>query len=275
MIKAVGFDLDGTFLSTRVDYPKLRTEDLRVMERHGIPCREIFGDSPGPRLRRTLYEWMKQNGRGDEFRSLNEEIDRALTEIETEFVDSAVPFPGSAEAPGILHSMGLKTGLLTRGSRRYAVRALTVTGTADGFDVVMGRDHTCFDDAKPSPRAIADFSALLGVRPDELLYIGDNITDYRAAHDAGAAFAGVLTGNGSEELWRNTDESIIILKNAGDCVKLFRNRGRSRKDDPGCCRRDRCTLPTEERRSPDSSPDSACPRERWSNSSRTRKRCDR
>ena len=36
-IKAVGFDLDGTFMKTHVDYSRLSVADKVVLESHGIP----------------------------------------------------------------------------------------------------------------------------------------------------------------------------------------------------------------------------------------------
>ncbi len=172
-IRAVGFDLDGTFMRTRVDYARLNAADRRV-------CL-----APGA----------------------------------NEGVHEAVPFPGSVEALGIIKSKGLKVGLLTRGSREYALSALGPI--ADEFDFVMGRDYSHYDNAKPSPVAMREFAAELGVEPSEILYVGDNVTDWYSARDAGARFAGVLTGSGSRELWNSEDPSIPVLERAGDVVSLL------------------------------------------------------
>ncbi len=227
-IKAVGFDLDGTFLKTHVDYVKLGAADRNVLESHGIPFDEVYTETYIKRPRYPIQRWLEAHGRGEEFQSISAEIDRAFTKVEIEFVDEAVPFPGSKECLGELRSMGLKTGLLTRGSLEYAELALDHTGTRDGFDVVMGRDHSFYDNAKPSPVAMREFAELLDVKTSEILYIGDNITDYMSAHGAGALFAGVLTGSGNERMWKDADPSMTILKKAGDCVSLFRSRDRSR-----------------------------------------------
>ncbi|MBR6038299.1 MAG: HAD family hydrolase, partial [Candidatus Methanomethylophilaceae archaeon] len=164
---------------------------------------------------------LEAHGRGDEFQSVGDEIDRAFAEIEVEFVSEAVPFPGSLECLDKLKSKGLKTGILTRGCLDYARRVLGPTGALERLDAVMGRDHSSYDNAKPSPMAIQEFAEMLGVRPEEMLYVGDNVTDYMSAHGAGAQFAGVLTGSGSVDLWSRTDPSIIILDRAGDCVDLL------------------------------------------------------
>ncbi len=218
-IRAVGFDLDGTFMKTRVDYSKLDTADRRVCLEHGIPFDDIdFGDSP-KRPRAPIRAWLEANGRGDEFQSVSDDIDRAFTECECEFVHEAVPFPGSAECIPLLKSKGLKVGLLTRGSLEYATRAL---GPLSGeFDFVMGRDHSDYDNAKPSPKAMEEFAEELGVRPDEILYVGDNSTDWMSAHGAGARFVGVRTGSGSDAMWSSIDPSIPVIDHAGDVVYLL------------------------------------------------------
>lgn len=218
--KAVGFDMDGTFMSTRVDYEKLNSTDLRVLDARGIPASEIdFGDSP-KRLRAPIMEWLVAHGREGEFDSLNKEIDARLTECECEFVDEAAPHPGSEECIDLIKSMGLKVGILTRGSLMYAQRALG--DMYPRFDAVMGRDHSFYDNCKPSPVAMTEFAELLGVEPEEILYVGDNTTDWMSARDAGASFVGVRTGSGSDELWNACDPDIPVIDYAGDVVDILR-----------------------------------------------------
>lgn len=227
-IKAVGFDLDGTFLRTHVDYSRLNVADLEVLESHGIPWGEIdFGSSP-KRTRRPIREWLEANGRGPEFPAISREIDEAFSSIELEFVHEAVPFPGSGECISEIRARGLKVGLLTRGSRRYAEAALEVNGLSDAFDVVMGRDHSEYDNAKPSPKAMNEFAEELGVEPSEILYVGDNVTDWMSAHGAGAMFVGVLSGSSKESDWKKLDPDMPVIPFAGDVVGLLRSLDLSR-----------------------------------------------
>ena len=59
------------------------------------------------------------------------------------------------------------------------------------------------------------------MRPDEILYVGDNTTDWMSAHGAGARFVGVRTGSGSDELWNRVDPSVAVIDYAGDVVHLL------------------------------------------------------
>lgn len=219
--KAVGFDLDGTFLKTHVDYAKLNDVDKVIMEKHGIPFSLIGFDTQTKRPRYPLGNWLEANGRGDEYPLINKEIDDACTEVETEYVHEAQPFPGSEECIDIIRSKGLKVGILTRGSHEYALRALGNCGMADRFDTIVGRDYSHYDNAKPSPIAMRDFARELDVRPEEILYLGDNLTDYYSARDAGATFVGVLSGSCTREDWLREDPDMVIVQYAGDVVDLI------------------------------------------------------
>ena len=222
-----------------MDYASLAQADRRVLESHDVPFDEIYSKEYVKRPRYPIKDWLEAHGRSGEFKGISDEIDRAFAEIEMEFVSEARPFPGSLECLDILRSKGLKTGILTRGCLEYARRALGPTGALEKLDVVMGRDHSSYDDAKPSPKATMEFADMLGVKPSELLYIGDNVTDYMSAHGAGAVFAGVLTGSGSVELWNRTDPEMLVLNRAGDCVRFFRLRSRARSPTgcPARCRK--------------------------------------
>ncbi len=220
-IKAVGFDLDGTFLKTHVDYAKLNDVDKVIIEKHGIPFSLVGFEANVKRPRYPLRDWLEANGRGSEYPSINKEIDDACTVVEKEFVDEATPFPGSAECIDIIKSLGLKVGILTRGSFDYARTALSNCGLFDGMDAVVGRDHSHYDNAKPSPLAMIEFAEELGVEPEEILYLGDNLTDYYSARDAGARFIGVLSGSCTREDWLAQDPDMTILDYAGDVVGIL------------------------------------------------------
>lgn len=220
--KAVGFDMDGTFLRTKVDYDRLNNIDREVLERHGIPFDEIDFGGMRKRLRTPIRNWLEANGRLDEWPAVYREIDEETLSCECEFVSEAVPFPGSVESIAAIRGMGLKVGILTRGGLEYARRAL---GPLFGeFDCVMGRDHSFYDDAKPSPVAMRQFAEGLGVSPEDLLYVGDNLTDWQSAHGAGSTFVGVLTGSCTRDDWLRADPDMIVIERAGDVVDLLESR---------------------------------------------------
>lgn len=219
-LDAVGFDMDGTFMRTHVDYPKLADADRIVLEGHRIPFDEIDFHGQKKRLRGPIRDWMEAHGRADEWPQVYSEIDDLTLEIELEHADEAEPFPGAVEALHKIQGMGFHTGILTRGGLEYARR--TLGPLFDEFDVVQGRDYTFYDEAKPSPVAMRQFAGALGTEPEHLLYVGDNLTDWMSARDAGARFVGVLTGTCTREDWEKADPDMTVVDSVADIPGLLR-----------------------------------------------------
>ena len=219
-IKAVGFDLDGTFLNTHVDYKAIDMADKDACKGHGIPFDELVFTTK-KRLRQPIRDWLISHGREHDIPEVEKEIDSTLTSIELENVDEARPFPGSLECVRELKARGYKVGLLTRGSHQYGETALTKAGIRDCFDAVVGRDYADYDHAKPSPKAMVYFAQELGVQPSEILYLGDNVTDYYSARDAGTTFIGVLSGSMDKDGWLKEDPDMITVQYAGDVIELL------------------------------------------------------
>lgn len=221
-IKAVGFDLDGTLFETHVDYDSLNDCDRTILEKHDIQFSDVFGDNPErKRLRDPIRKWLEDHGRSDEFDTIYKEIDELSLYYEEQFVSEAKEYPRSIECIRYLRSRGLKVGLLTRGGYHYAETVLKRFGVFDEMDAIIGRDHTYYDNAKPSPIAMREFADALGVGTEEILYLGDNMTDYLSAHDAGSTFIGVLSGAGSKEMWSTVSPRIDTVEHAGDVMDII------------------------------------------------------
>ena len=91
----------------------------------------------------------------------------------------------------------------------------------DRFDALVGRDYSEYDDAKPSPKAMEDFASELGVLPEEILYLGDNVADFHSARDAGAMFIGVLSGTADAQTWESESPGMMTLDYAGSIVDII------------------------------------------------------
>ena len=91
-IKAVGFDLDGTFLDTHVDYAAIDRADKDACRRHDIPFDNLVFTTK-KRLRQPIRDWLIAHGRQDDILAVEKEIDEELTRLELENVDEARPFP--------------------------------------------------------------------------------------------------------------------------------------------------------------------------------------
>ena len=86
----------------------------------------------------------------------------------------------------------------------------------------MGRDHSSYDNAKPSPKAMVEFAEELGVEPREIVYVGDSVSDYISAHGAGATFVAVTSGKVDETMWMKVDPNLTVLTYAGQAIELLK-----------------------------------------------------
>ncbi|MCL2148848.1 MAG: HAD family hydrolase, partial [Methanomassiliicoccaceae archaeon] len=166
-------------------------------------------------------DWLRRNGRGAEAAALRKGVAGRSTAVEMEHADVSKPFEGAPEAVAALRERGYKTGILTRGGHSYAEFILKKNGVIDLFDAIIGRDDFPDDEAKPSPKAMANLANALGVRPEEILFLGDSRMDWFTARDSGAGFYGVLTGGNTRESWHKTDPSIRVIDGAASILGML------------------------------------------------------
>lgn len=209
-IKAVGFDMDGTFMNTRVDYPSLKNVFSDVMKEEGIPVGESFWSEDGVLISVPIHDWIRDAGRHDDEDRIIQKINDRSTEIEKRYYKDSSPFPLAVETLVALKQKDYRVGILTRGGREYAEAVLGLWDLYDRFHAVVCRDDYDLEEAKPSPMSIVHFARELGVKPEEILYLGDNLSDWYAARDAGADFIGVLSGGCNAKEWDDAGVTDVI-----------------------------------------------------------------
>ena len=159
MIRGVLFDLDGTLFDGDYDWPAIR-RTLGVSRAHGTILEHLDSLPADQRqgkecLLREFEERATRNGRLK---------------------------PGAAELLDRLRTKGMKLALVTNNHRECAEKI--VSRYALSFDLVQTRESGLY---KPSGAALLRAARELGVDPDELVAVGDNELDNRAAQDAGMA----------------------------------------------------------------------------------------
>jgi len=217
---AVGFDMDSTLLDTNVNYRKLSLVVYNEMIKVGVP-ENILGKTAG-----SIYnmskgsEYLTKNGRTDDIRVVKDNVREMMMSVELENVMTSKPYKGAEEMLTYLKNKGYKIGVLTRGSRQYAVKALTVSGVIDMLDALVCRDDFDEDESKPSPIAMKHFADALDLEPKDILYLGDDAIDFFCARDSGAGFIGVLTMNTKEE-WKMIDDRIPVIDTVTELLKIM------------------------------------------------------
>ncbi len=106
----------------------------------------------------------------------------------------SVLLPGVTETLAALVAEGRILGVATNDGTATAAGALDAIGLGRFFTHVLGYDAVA--NAKPAPDMVLAFAARTGLKPAEIVVVGDNAHDLVMARQAGAGAAiGVLSGN--------------------------------------------------------------------------------
>ncbi|MHC1680475.1 MAG: HAD family hydrolase [Methanomassiliicoccales archaeon] len=209
-LKAVIFDMDGTLIRTTIDFRKMNQGVAETLLQHGLP-RDIL--DPSGKVNESIvraYSYFKVHSQDGWAEALEKDLNRVSLEVEMARVNESREIPGTADTLRYLRSKGIRTAVLTRGSRAYTEKALSAAGLEDKFEIVLCRDDHPLTEAKPNPLALRRVYDSLGLKGGECLFIGDHETDLLCAQGAGSPFAAVLTGTFSEEMWEPLGPDVIM-----------------------------------------------------------------
>ncbi len=179
IVKAILFDLDGTFADTAPDLaaalnhvratknlPPLPLTALRPQASHG---------SAG-----LLKVGMNITPDSYDFQSLR---DIFLDHYTRHICVNTKLFDGMAELVTTLEQRNIKWGIVTNKPHRFTVPLMEALDYAQRASCLVSGD-TCAH-AKPHPEPILAACKLLSVAPEQCLYVGDDKRDMEAAHAAG------------------------------------------------------------------------------------------
>jgi phosphoglycolate phosphatase len=179
VIKAVLFDLDGTFADTAAD---LAAAANHVRALHGmqpLPL-EILRPQASHGSAGLLKVAMNVTPDMPEFADLR---DHFLTHYTSHICDQTRLFPGMEALVDELENRHLPWGIVTNKPHRFTLPLMQALGYADRAACLVSGD-TCAN-AKPHPEPMLHAAKLSGVAPDTCLYLGDDLRDVQAAHAAG------------------------------------------------------------------------------------------
>ena len=159
-VKGVIFDLDGTLVVSDLDFAAIRSEG-GVPD--GVPVLEYLDGADGPERELAL---------------------RVLLEHEERAAHGCRLQPGARHVLEALRGMGMKLALLTRNSRNSVQHVVSRFGLL--FDCCVAREDA---EPKPSPQPVLMIAERLGLRPEQLLVVGDYVFDIESGLAAGALTA--------------------------------------------------------------------------------------
>ncbi|HEX5613199.1 MAG TPA: HAD-IA family hydrolase [Burkholderiales bacterium] len=201
--KAVLFDLDGTFADTAADLVRALN---RLRADRGLP------DLPLAELR----QFASAGARGLIVAGLQMLPDHPdYTATREQFlkhyaaaicVDTQL-FPGIEELLAAIEARGLRWGIVTNKSTTLTRQLLEAMRLAERPACIVCGDTTPY--LKPDPASLFHAAKVLGVPPEECVYVGDDLRDMLAAHAAGMYSVAAAWGYGEAlESW-NADRIIL------------------------------------------------------------------
>lgn len=180
-LRAVLFDLDGTLVHTRIDFPRMKREVVELVAAAGVDPQELqAGDALG-----ILAE---AEARLPDHRRLREQAEAALVRIELDACEGAEEAEGAADLLRWLTARGLRVGIVTRNSPEAVERILAQIPLP--HQVLLTRAHT--PRVKPDPLHLHLALERLEVTPEHALMVGDHRMDVQAGRAAGMRTVGVL-----------------------------------------------------------------------------------
>ena len=193
--KAVIFDLDGTLVDSLAD---LSDSVNLMLESYGFPTHEVekyryfVGNGSKKLMERTLP---RDKAASAEF------VEEALAKYKAIYKESLLektrPYNGVRELLAELKSRGIPLAVCTNKHNDAALTIVKILFAPSTFEEVLG-DRPGFP-KKPNPATPLEIASHLGVKPDEVAYLGDTSVDMETAVHAGFLPVGVLWGFRPEE----------------------------------------------------------------------------
>ena len=223
-IKAIVWDLDGTLIHFKIDSIKARKAAISVLISHGI-------DKANLSIQKSILDNVniskqifQQRGHDpNQISKILQEIDIKVSKIEYEAALNATMIKGIEDVLIFAQNNNLKQGIFTFNKYKHATLSLEKVKLKKYFDVIIGRDNV--SNPKPHPDHLLVICDKFGVKPNEILVIGDNYRDIEGAINVGAHSFAVHTKLAIVETLQKADvivrESEIPQKLITEIKKLL------------------------------------------------------
>jgi HAD superfamily hydrolase (TIGR01549 family) len=199
-ITTIIFDVDGVLLDSTKKLKEFNKKiakllGLRIPKDHEIS--NLWGVS--------LEDFVKILWPGTD-------IEKYRRETKKMFDEGKIKFPPVKDAISTLKKLkdsGFKLSIVTGRSKKYTIKHMEEAGfDMNMFDVIISSEDT--KNHKPNPDPILYAFNFLRVKPENTIYVGDSIFDYKSAKNAKVEFVAVLTGDVREKEFRENGVKNII-----------------------------------------------------------------
>lgn len=190
-IKGLGFDLDGTLVNS---LPGLASAVDATLKTIGLPqagqerVSHWIGNGASVLIKRAL-NWAGCDTAKDQLDSARILFDRYYSEM----LESGTElYPHVSDTLKQLAEDGMKMALVTNKPTPFVRPLLSSLSILDYFSVIIGGDDVV--EKKPHPAPIYLVLGRLGLRANELVFVGDSRNDIQAGQAAGCPTIGFSYG---------------------------------------------------------------------------------
>lgn len=190
--RAVLFDLDGTLVDTGPDIAAAINRMLADLGRSTYAVERILdwvGEGAPRLVQRALVGGMAG-------RPPDDEMERGLALFYEHYAaDICVhsePYPHARRVLEDLRASGIRIGCVTNKPEGLSRSLLEALALAPLFDIIVGGDTLAF--RKPHPEPVRYACRRLNLGAADAVYVGDSMTDCRAAEAAGVPMVAVTYG---------------------------------------------------------------------------------
>ncbi len=205
MTAAIVFDFDYTLADSS---PAVIACVAYAFEKMGVEpvSNEQVCSTIGLSLPETLVRLAgeRQRSRADEFRGHFRELSNQI------MVERTALLPYVPNAVRALRDRGVRLGIVSTKFRDRIEDVLERDGLADPFELIIGGDDV--SEFKPSPQGLLAAVERLEQTSEQVLYVGDSVTDAETARRAKVPFAAVLSGTTPAEAF-DAYEAVEIFEN--------------------------------------------------------------
>lgn len=205
-IKAIIFDLDGTLLDSIADIAMATNKVLRQNDLPGHPVAkfvEFIGNGARRIVQRALPEHLK---RDEAF--VDEILEAYKVAYKENIVVESKLFDGIAELLKFLNKSGLPIAIFTNKPHDQTMLIADKLLRGFKFEVVLGQKDE--NPKKPDPFGALWIAEQLGVKPADVLFVGDSAVDVNTAKNAQMQMVGVSWGYSKENELEDAECETIV-----------------------------------------------------------------
>jgi phosphoglycolate phosphatase len=181
-VKAIVIDLDGTLLHTAPELAEAANRMLSDMGRAPV-SQDLLKSYIG----NGIHWLVKRALTGDMYAEPDAALfDKALPIYEqhyTELACTSKPFQNVIQGLDAMKAAGFRLGCITNKVERYTTPILKSADLAKYFEIVVAGDT--LPEKKPHPMPLLHSAKFFGVPIEQLLLVGDSLSDAQAARAAG------------------------------------------------------------------------------------------